>query len=193
MRAPSSAPAHGVGGHWGTAPWPGAASPPTGPASPGRGPEKEEEKIHFLNMHGDREDNRQCPRGSPQAPVLPAAAPPAGTRWGQGGSCWDRQHPSSKLGPLLLPFMPFTNSAPLCPAGPMPASPCSQDNGERVPGGRSWGTRGSLPPAGAGHPLLPQAQARLFLRAKSMPLCARPTPAPGTQLGTKHTSLLWGQ
>lgn len=42
-------------------------------------------------------------------------------------------------------------------------------------------------------PRLPQSQARLFLRTKSEALCAGPTQVQGTHLGTKHTSLLWGQ
>lgn len=158
-------PSCGVQGALGTAPWPGPASSPAGPASPGRGPEKEEEKIHFLNMHGDGAGGRQRPRGSSQAPAPPAAAPPAGVEW--GGSCWGRQHPVLQAGAIR----PSPNSAPTPPQGPVAPS-CSQDSGEM---GDARDGRVS--------PSAPPLQARLFLRARPTPRGPGPPQTPGSQLG----------
>lgn len=167
-------PSCGVQGALGTAPWPGPASSPAGPASPGRGPEKEEEKIHFLNMHGDGAGSRQRPRGSSQAPAPPAAVPPADVKW--GGSCWGRQHPvlqagPSGLPPTLPPPTPGTRGPFLLPG--------QQGNG----GCERW----------EGLSLSSPAPGQAFSQGQTHASWARPTPDTRVTAGSKHTSMPWGQ
>lgn len=193
VRAPSQPQPMELGASWATVLSPGPASPPTSPASLGRGPEKEEKNIHFLSMHGDGEDSRQRPRGSSETPHHQWLRP-------------QQAHGGRGALPLGLAAPPLQSQALCsflsCPSQCLhpfaPWDPCLLLLAPRTAG------KGGLCHGGLWTSRLVMGDARVPPTSRSSPRSPRPRPDPclrvlgqpqaaGTQLGTKHTSLLWGQ